>query len=190
MRPFQSVRGAGYEKFQSKSVTVKATDTLGASIQQSIEISILDEIKGTSGKDRHWGSGASDRLAATAFHDEIAAIAQHGRVLVLLDACRSGGAIASADRSLRAMLTAPNVTVLTSSTAGEASVEHADWENGAFTEALLEALREADYDGDALIRISDLSRYLAERVPALTSGRQHPDVEIIGQDIRILAAAL
>jgi hypothetical protein len=136
------------------------------------------------------GALKASGLAATAFRDEIAAIARHGRVLVLLDACRSGGATAPADRTLRAMLTAPNVTVFTSSTAGEVSVEHPDWANGAFTEALLEALRQADYDGDALIRLSDLSRYLAERVPVLTGNRQHPDVEIIGQDVRILAAAL
>ncbi|MGC9418072.1 MAG: caspase family protein [Rhodovulum sp.] len=129
-------------------------------------------------------------LAATTFRDEIAAIARHGRVLVLLDACRSGGATSPMDRSLRALLTAPNVTVFTSSTAGETSYEHPDWENGAFTEALLEAFREADYDNDTLIRLSDLSRYLAERVPVLTAGRQHPDVEIVGQDVRILAAAL
>jgi len=136
------------------------------------------------------GALKASGLAATAFRDEIAEITRHGRVLVLLDACRSGGATAPADGTPRAMLTAPNVTVFTSSTAGEVSVEHRDWENRAYTDALLEALRQADYDGDTRIRLSDPSRHLAERVPALTGDRQYPDVEIIGQDVRILAAAL
>jgi hypothetical protein len=126
-------------------------------------------------------------LPATEFHDEIAAVAQYGRAIVFIDACRSGGATLPRDRSLRAMLAAPNVTVFTSSKPGEISVERAEWRNGAFTEALLEALARADTNRDGLIRVSDLSGYLSERVPALTGNRQHPDVEI-HFDARILAA--
>lgn len=126
-------------------------------------------------------------LSSVDFHDRVAAIAQHGRVILFVDACRSGGATLPLDRSLRAMLAAPNVTVFASSKAGELSREHADWENGAFTEALLEALGKADGDRDGLIRISDLSGYLSERVPTLTGGAQRPDVEI-HFDARVLAA--
>ena len=121
------------------------------------------------------------------FHDEIAAIARHGRVILLIDACRSGGATAPPDRSLRAMLTAANVTVFTSCAEKQLSREDMAWENGAFTEALLDALGDADYDHDGLIGVSDLSRYLGERVPALTDGAQRPEVETRGSDIRILA---
>ena len=85
------------------------------------------------------------------------------------------------------MLAAPNVTVFTSSSAGELSVEDDAWQNGAFTEALLEALAPGDPDGDGLVRVSDLSSHLSERVPALTGGRQRPDVEI-HFDARILVA--
>ncbi len=53
-------------------------------------------------------------LPAVQFHDEIAAIAEHGRVIVLVDACRAGGATALPDRSLRAMMTDANVMVFTS----------------------------------------------------------------------------
>jgi len=126
-------------------------------------------------------------LPATQFHDEIAAIAAHGRVLLLIDACRSSGATAPPDRSLRAMMRAANVTVLTSCAERQDSQESMAWENGAFTEALLEALGDADYDHDGLIGIGDLSRYLGERVPALTAGAQRPEVETRGSDIRILA---
>ncbi len=98
-------------------------------------------------------------------------------MLVFLDACRSGGATLPADRSLRAALAAPNVSVFTSSSAGESSLEDAAWQNGAFTEALLEALRR-DPDRDSLVRISDIAAYLSDRVPALTRNRQHPEVEL------------
>ena len=130
-------------------------------------------------------------LPAVQFHDEIAAIARHGRVIVLVDACRSGGATSLPDRSLRAMLTGANVTVFTSCAQGQLSEEGMEWENGAFTEALLEALGgAADYDHDGIIGLSDLARRLGEHVPALTGGAQRPEVEIRGSDVRIFAVAL
>jgi uncharacterized caspase-like protein len=117
-------------------------------------------------------------LLASDFRDEIGAFAQRGRALLFIDACRSGGATAPLGQSLQALLNAPNLAVFTSSAAGEFSWEDAAWENGAFTEALIDALRLADADRDALIRISDLSRHLSDRVPALTGGKQHPEVEL------------
>ena len=75
-----------------------------------------------------------------------ASLAEHGRVIVLLDACHSGattgsGAALAADADrLRELMRGPNVDVLTSSTADQLSVEDRQWRNGAFTEAVLEAL--------------------------------------------------
>ncbi|HEX8124985.1 MAG TPA: caspase family protein [Allosphingosinicella sp.] len=126
-------------------------------------------------------------LSSLHLHEGIASLAQHGRAIVFLDACRSGGATQPLDRSLRAMLAAPNVTIMTSSKPGQASLESARWANGAFTEALLEAFRKADADHDGLITVSDLSSYLAERVAGLTDGAQNTEVEI-HFDSRILAA--
>jgi uncharacterized caspase-like protein len=57
----------------------------------------------------------STLLSATEFRDLIARLATHGRVLVLLDACRSAGLISGAD--IRKEMAAGNVTVLTSSDA-------------------------------------------------------------------------
>jgi hypothetical protein len=60
---------------------------------------------------------------------ELNGLAQYGRVLVLLDACRSGGAMASGQalaadaRQLRAALVGSNIAVLTSSDAAELSRE-------------------------------------------------------------------
>jgi hypothetical protein len=68
----------------------------------------------------------SSAIPATEFQRYISKLATHGRVLVLLDACRSagliGGALPGAD-VLRSMLAASNVTVLTSSMADKLSRE-------------------------------------------------------------------
>ena len=61
-------------------------------------------------------------ISADEFHDEIAELAKYGRVLVLLDACHSGAvtgdgsALTSNADLLRSIISASNVTVLTSST--------------------------------------------------------------------------
>jgi hypothetical protein len=84
------------------------------------------------------------------------------------------------------LLAAPNLAVFTSSKAGELSEEDSAWKNGAFTEALLEALQ-SDAGRDGFIRIRDLSRHLSDRVPALTAGKQRPEVQI-GFESRVLVA--
>ncbi len=82
---------------------------------------------------------------------------------------------------LRAELALPNVTVLTSSGGTEPSREDAAWGggHGAFTYALLEALGTvADGNRDGLVGVTELTGYLARRVPALTGGKQTPGVEV------------
>jgi uncharacterized caspase-like protein len=123
-------------------------------------------------------------ISANEFHDEVAEIAKHGRVLVLLDACHSGAAtgdgsaLASNADLLRSIISASNVTVLTSSTTNEFSREDEKWNNGAFTKVLLEALgKDADEDHDGLISMSELTHYVATHVSGLTEGQQHPGVE-------------
>ena len=81
----------------------------------------------------------STLLSAIDFRDLIARLAARGRVLVLLDACRSTGLISGTD--LRKEMAAGNVTVLTSSEADKPSREDEKWQrHGAFTKALLDAL--------------------------------------------------
>jgi uncharacterized caspase-like protein len=127
----------------------------------------------------------STALSASALRQQLEGIAQHGRVLVLLDACRSGGAMAdgqalAADATrLRAALVGPNITVLTSSSAAELSREDPRWSNGAFTKIVLEALSSrADANRNGLISISELTGYLTRHVPGLTDGAQRPGVEM------------
>ena len=134
-------------------------------------------------------AATSSRLEATAIpatelQAKLAELAKHGRVLVLLDACHSGAVtddgtqIAPSADLLRSALIASNVTVLTSSNADEVSREDPNWGNGAFTKALLEALKgAADTNNDGLISISELTDYLSWRVPELTGGHQHVGLE-------------
>ena len=59
-------------------------------------------------------------------------------------------------------------------------MESAEWENGAFTEALLEGLRGqmgADSDKSGTISTDELRTHVRKRVPALTQDRQHPTVD-------------
>ena len=123
-------------------------------------------------------------IPASEFQAEIAKLAEYGRVLVLLDACRSGAATADGSKLtpnadlLRAAMSLGNVTVLTSSKADKLSREDKKWENGAFTEVLLEAFgRAADADNNSLISMGELTSYVAASLPVLTGGDQQPGIE-------------
>src|SRR5258708_3018970 len=118
-------------------------------------------------------------IPAAEFQSEITKLAKHGRVLVLLDACRSagliGGALPAAD-VLKAVLAAGNVTVLTSSTADKLSREDETWQHGAFTKVLLDALSgsayDLDTDRDGVISMAELTAYMAKHLSRLTGGDQ------------------
>jgi hypothetical protein len=123
----------------------------------------------------------ADSIPATEFKTEIEKLAQHGRVLVLLDACRSAGLLGgganalSAAEVLRAVMNTGNVTVLTSSSADKVSREDEKWGHGAFTKALLDALsssNDVDTNHDGVISMSELTAYIAKHLPELTGGDQ------------------
>jgi hypothetical protein len=130
-----------------------------------------------------WGIKDSG-LSGTDLRRELGEIAKYGRVLVLLDTC-SSGAITGDGRSLaaeadivRRSLSGSNVTVLASSGATEVSREKPEWNNGAFTEALLEALGKAgDTDASGMISVQELAGYIDRRLSALTDRTQAPAIE-------------
>ena len=105
----------------------------------------------------------------------------HGRVLVLLDACRSAGLIDGAPGAnlLSSAVAAGNVTVLTSSRADKLSREDEAWQHGAFTKVLLDALSDDDVDTgrNGVISMSDLTAYMEKRLDLLTGGDQQLGVE-------------
>jgi uncharacterized caspase-like protein len=121
-------------------------------------------------------------IAAAEFNKRITKLARHGRVLVLLDACRSEGLIDPASsmlpaaellRSVRAL---SNVTVLTSSKEDQLSREDERWQHGAFTKVFLDALAGSPYDIDAdhngVITVNELSDYMGKHLSRLTDGAQ------------------
>jgi uncharacterized caspase-like protein len=127
-------------------------------------------------------------LSINDLRDELIKLAAHGRVLVLLDACHSGAttmdgkALVMDATALRTELAAANITVLTSSSAGETSFENDQWQHGAFTRVLLDALSDpaADTDHNGLISTIGLAHFVDEHVPELTEGKgkQTPGMEV------------
>jgi WD40 repeat protein len=117
---------------------------------------------------------------------ELAELGQHGRVLVLLDACHSGATTTDGSpltmdsTALRTALAAANVSVLTSSTGSEVSFEEPELQHGAFTKVLLDAFDDpaVDVNRNGLITPNGLAAYIANRVPTLTGGKQHPGMEV------------
>jgi WD40 repeat protein len=125
----------------------------------------------------------SSAIPASEFQSEIAKLAQHGRVLVLLDACRSGGLMDAQTKTLmpadvlKTAIASSNVTVLTSSTADKLSREDEAWHHGAFTKVLLDALSgsaaaDIDTNRDGVISMSELTAYLEKNLSQLTGGEQ------------------
>jgi WD40 repeat protein len=117
-------------------------------------------------------------ISAADFQSEITKLAQHGRVLVLLDACRSAGLIGALPAAdlLKSALAASNVTVLTSSKADKLSREDEKWQHGAFTKVLLDALSGSAYDIDTdhngVITMAELTAYIEKHLSHLTGGEQ------------------
>jgi hypothetical protein len=101
------------------------------------------------------------------------------KVIVLLDACYSGGAKSSTDEDLLRVLNALNntpsgVVILSSSTAIQESFENPELKNGAFTRALLEAFGHytegasaADVDANGWLSLEEIWQYVSWRVPEI-----------------------
>jgi hypothetical protein len=72
------------------------------------------------------------------------------------------------------------VTVLTSSSGREVSLEGDKWQHGAFTRALLDALNDpaADTDHTGVINPNAMAHYVASRARSVISGKQTPDMEV------------
>ncbi len=68
--------------------------------------------------------------------------------------------------------------VISSSSGNEYSLEGDQWQNGVFTYALLQGLKErkADADGNQIIHVSELQKYVIEQVQTLTNGGQNPTI--------------
>ena len=122
-------------------------------------------------------AAAISAVSADDIADRVKDLAQHGKVLLLIDACRSGlvgpgGWTTSPDaKALRDALNMENVTVLTSSDKNGLSEELPDWRHGALTQAFLDALTGAA-DAQGIVRLSALTDAMDAELRSLTKGRQ------------------
>ncbi len=131
------------------------------------------------------------RLSETAFKlaDLKAALESlPAKVLLIVDTSHAGAAAHTAASATEVDIASlirgsfsprSGIAVMAASSGTEQSFESDQWKHGAFTVALLEALKgRADYDRDRVVFLKEVAHYLQKRVPALTGGRQHPTVEI------------
>ena len=110
------------------------------------------------------------------------------RLVVLIDACHSGGAgsfktaddvqfanLGFSEKSLERLAQGTGRVLIASSRASETSLVLAGATNSLFTQHLVDALRGgARTHGDGLIRIFEVFNHVAEKVRRAAPGRQHP----------------
>lgn len=108
--------------------------------------------------------------------------------LILIDACHSGAAKGSkaavdAESLLKLSRAAIGTTTITSCRSDEQSYEDNDWQNGAFTEGLIEALTNkkcadesgtfsSDANNDRKITINEVFNFIKRRVPNLVKNQK------------------
>jgi len=96
--------------------------------------------------------------------------ASGGRTISLTD-MRSSISDAFLDRIIRGK----GKIIISASGANEVSEERKKLRHGVFTYFLLEGLKgNADSDGDGLITVDEIYRFVSERVPKATNNAQHP----------------
>jgi WD40 repeat protein len=107
-----------------------------------------------------------------------------GKKIFFFDTCYSGNVMGgratdtlpNVDKFANELRAAENgVIVFASSTGNQLSLEREEWNNGAFTKAIVEGMRGAAARLDLpAISISDLQGYVSRRVRELTDGKQSP----------------
>jgi hypothetical protein len=110
-----------------------------------------------------------------------------GKTVLFIDSCHAGAfrpvgarmaaALPDIDRLANELADAERgVVVFSASTGRQTAHEDPAWGHGAFTAALLEAVRDghADFTQNDHVTVSELDVYIAERVRTLTAGRQQP----------------
>jgi hypothetical protein len=111
-----------------------------------------------------------------------------GKLLVFMDACHSGNVLGTTQRAAAVSQAVAELTgadngaiIFTSSTGKQFSLESDEWNNGAFTKALVEGLNgAADLSDTKMVTVNSLNYYIANRVKELTGGKQAPTTIIPG----------
>jgi len=141
------------------------------------------------------GSDVHGRLISVQATHELLRASGAGRIVMVVDACRSpmrrraeGGPRPPEGPGIGVQAAASaashGVVYMQSCRADEYSLEDPSIGGGVYTHYLIRGLNgEADADGSGLVMLSELQRYLVERVPAHTDGRQHPQIAMAGDAI-------
>ena len=109
-----------------------------------------------------------------------------GKRLVFLDTCNAGNlpqrfrnpAAVDITRIVNELVSAENGIIVFSASRGrQFSQESSEWNNGAFTKALVEGFRgKADVDKNQALYVTEIEGYVYQRVKELTKGQQTPVV--------------
>lgn len=112
-----------------------------------------------------------------------------GKTLFFVDTCHSGSIMGASRRGMtdvngviNELSSAGNgAIVFAASTGRQYSLEKPDWQNGAFTKALVEGvLGKADVKRTGRVTFKMLDLYISERVKELTGGEQTPTTGVPG----------
>ncbi len=112
-----------------------------------------------------------------------------GKTLFFVDTCHSGSIMGAGRRGMtdlngviNELASAGNgAVVFAASTGRQYSLEKPEWQNGAFTKALVEGVRgKADTRHTGRVTFKMLDLYISERVKELTNGEQTPTTGVPG----------
>ncbi|MCK6551008.1 caspase family protein [Myxococcota bacterium] len=137
-------------------------------------------------------------VSAGALKAEVAKIRAR-KQLILLDACESGGAVAAfamrgaaEEKAIHQLARSAGTAVLASTGNSQLAAEVTKLGHGAFTYAVLEALK-GKADGaprDGKVTVKELEAFIEERLPELTREHrgtpQYPNAFTVGQDFPIV----
>ncbi len=128
---------------------------------------------------------AANGIKESDFGDDLIASIQAQKVIVMLDSCHSGGVTAVAKRGVQditqvveRLSEATGYIFMSAARKNEYAYESTEWQGGAFTLAVEEALKKgkADINNDSFIGINELNAYVYNRVIELTNSKQHPSI--------------
>lgn len=132
----------------------------------------------------------STMLSGAELHAALAKL--RGNVLLLLDTCHAGAVAGSSDLSpfIDKLKRSGKISVLAASQGIESSQESDEWNNGAFTKALVEGLRgRADDKGEHQLYRLDLQNWVDTRVGNLTHNEQHLTISDLQETTNYVVAA-
>ena len=133
------------------------------------------------GHDGDMNNPSANGIKQIDFEDDLIASVQARKVLVMLDSCQSGSVTGRRGANditevVDRLSDATGFTVISAARGNEYAYEDPDWNGGAFTLAVENALEnsKADANKDGFVDINELDSYVYARVIELTDSKQHP----------------